>query len=118
MNLPGSKYFFFTSVLLLLSSGSIGQVTLASKTIADTGNHLNYYHLLSPAKPARPYTKLNYNPPTNQLMSWPNYPLSAEGVIRNMDQHERDNKLSNQIIKDIVTSLLSKKKRVAVIPKY
>lgn len=116
MNLPGSKYFFFTSVLLLLSSGSIGQFTIAANT--DTVNRLNYYHLLSPAKPARLYTKLNYSPPTNQLMSWPNYPLSAEGVIRNMDQHERDNKLSNQIIKDIVTSLLSKKKKVAVIPKY
>ncbi|WP_462238926.1 hypothetical protein [Ferruginibacter sp.] len=64
------------------------------------------------------HLKLNYARPNNQLMSWPNYPLTAAQIEQRDKQWEQDNKLSNVIAKDIITSILSKKKKVAVIPKF
>jgi hypothetical protein len=51
-------------------------------------------------------------------MSWPNYPSTAEAITRRMDQKAKDNKLQNIIAKDIIKSVFSKKKKIAVIPQY
>jgi hypothetical protein len=51
-------------------------------------------------------------------MSWPNYPSTAEGVMRRFEQNGRDNDVKNIVAKDLLKSLFSKKKKIAVIPKY
>ncbi len=88
------------------------------KNAAAANDPLFYYLNAVAEKPARTYTKLDYKRPNNQLMSWPNYPLTATQVQQRMDQHARDNKFSSKVAKDIINSFLSKKKPVAVIPKF
>lgn len=83
-----------------------------------TKNHLLYYHSFAQSKPTPAYTKLTYYRPNNQLMSWPNYPLTAAQIEQRDKQWEQENKLTNKIAKDIIASFLSKKKKVAVIPKF
>jgi len=51
-------------------------------------------------------------------MSWPDYPLTTTQIEQRNKQWEQDNKLTNKIAKDIITSLLSKKKKIAVIPQF
>jgi hypothetical protein len=79
---------------------------------------LSYYHQFTSVKPSKPYTHLTYTRPNNQLMSWPNYPSTAEGVMRRFEQNGRDNDVKNIVAKDLLKSLFSKKKKIAVIPKY
>jgi hypothetical protein len=79
---------------------------------------LFYYHELFAKKPAHPYIKIDYSRPNNQLMSWPNYPLTAAQIAQRDRNWKQENKVSSRVAKDIITSFLSKKKPVAVIPKF
>lgn len=113
-----SKYFFLMLVCLISIAShaqSIVENTVFHPVIKDP---LSYYHQFAAVKPSKPYTHLTYTRPNNQLMSWPNYPSTAEGVIRRFEQNARNNDVKNIIAKDIIKSLLSKKKKVAIIPKY
>jgi hypothetical protein len=117
MNIGRGKYCCFI-LLMGFSLPVFGQYTPAVTTTQNTTGILQYYHSVKEPKPARLYTKLVYSRPNNQLMSWPNYPSTAEGVIRRMDQNAKDNRLQTIIAKDIIKSVFSKKKKIAVIPKY
>lgn len=117
MNIGRGKYCYF---ILLMGFGLpvFGQYTTAATTTQNTAGILQYYYSVKEPNPARLYTKLVYIRPNNQLMSWPNYPSTAEGVIRRMDQNAKDNRLQNLIAKDIIKSVFGKKKKIAVIPQY
>jgi hypothetical protein len=122
MILNNSKYLFLNQLagytataFILLSTITVSAQDKDSMPIR---NPLYYYQHFAQSKPSPSYTKLTYTRPNNQLMSWPNYPLTAAQIEQRDKQWEQDNKLSNIIAKDIVTSMLSKKKKVAVIPKF
>jgi hypothetical protein len=81
-------------------------------------NVLLYYHSIAPAKVAHPYQRIDYTRPSDQLMSWPDFPLTATEIERRHRVADKENKVGNVIAKDIITGLLKKKTRVAVIPKF
>ena len=112
-----NKYFCLLMLVWLTShSAHAQQPVLAAYPL---NSPLQWYHAYVKEPTARPYTKLLYTRPNNQLMSWANdYPLTADQVKRRYEQHDRDNKVQNTIAKDVIRSLFSKKKKVAVIPKY
>jgi hypothetical protein len=117
MNIGWDKFCSF----LLLTGCSLpvfAQYTPDTATTQNKAGILQYYHSIKESKPVTQYTKLVYTRPKNQLMSWPNYPSTAEAVTRRMDQKVKDNKLQNIIAKDIIKSVFSKKKKIAVIPQY
>ncbi|MEI8058837.1 MAG: hypothetical protein WCG67_01670 [Ferruginibacter sp.] len=117
MKILGIKYWG----LFLLSGCSIpvfGQYTPDLATTQNTQGVLQYYYSIKKVASARTYTKLVYTRPNNQLMSWPNYPSTAEAVTRRMDQNVQNHKLQNIIAKDIIKSVFSKKKKNAIIPQY
>ena len=117
MNIGWAKYCGF----LLLTACSLPVLAQYTPDMATTQNQagvLQYYHSIKTVTPAKQYTKLVYTRPNNQLMSWPNYPSTAEAVTRRMNQNAKDNRLQNIIAKDIIKSVFSKKKKIAVIPQY
>lgn len=108
---PALAVFFLTAGL---------NAAAQQKDTAAPKNLLLYYNSSAQKqnKPARTYTKLNYTRPTNQLMSWPNYPLTAAQIEQRDRNWKQEHKLSSVVAKDIITSFLSKKKRTAVQPKF
>ena len=112
------KYIHLIALAMLTCAGAYGQYLKAPADSQDTKNKLAFYHSITAAKTTRQYLHPDYTRPNNQLMSWPNFPSTAEGVQRRMDEESRKNKLGNAIANDIITSILSKKKKVAVIPKF
>lgn len=110
------KYFFFTMLTAFCLSAK-GQYTAAVDSTNTTGI-LIYYHSSKEPKATRTYLHLDYTRPNNQLMSWPDYPLTAYEIEHRDRRREQENKISNKIAKDIITSLLHKKKKAAVIPTY
>lgn len=111
-----NKYFCLLMLVWLTShSAHAQQPVLAAYPL---NSPLQWYHAYVKEPTARPYTKLLYTRPNNQLMSWPNYPSTSEGVMRRLDQNKKNNQVQNTIAKDVIRSLFSKKKKVAVIPKY
>ena len=102
------------AVLLTVTGAAGAQI----KNPVAANNPLYFYNSIKVEQPARSYTKLNYKRPNNQLMSWPNYPLTAAQAEQRMNQNARDNKFSHKVAKDIITAVFSKKKPVAVIPKF
>ena len=79
---------------------------------------LFYYHSFTGTQAQHPYTHINYERPNNQPMSWPNFPVTATEQERRHRQFMQDNKASTVIAKDVITSLLKKKTKAAVIPKF
>jgi hypothetical protein len=112
------KYFHLMLLAILASTGVNAQYLKAPADSQDTKNKLTFYHTVTASKTTRQYLHPDYTRPNNQLMSWPNYPLTAWEIERRYRQDDVDSKLSNIIAKDIITSILSKKKKVAVIPKF
>jgi len=113
------KKYFHLIVLAILASPCVnGQYLKAPADSQDTKNKLSFYHSVTASKTTRTYLHPDYTRPNNQLMTWPNFPSTTEAVQRRMDEESRKNKLSNIIANDIITSILSKKKKVAVIPKF
>jgi hypothetical protein len=113
------KKYFQLMLLAILANFSVnGQYLKATGDSQDTKNKLTFYHSVTASKTTRTYLHPDYTRPNNQLMSWPNYPLTAWEIERRYKQDDVDSKLSNIIAKDIITSILSKKKKVAVIPKF
>lgn len=117
-----NKYFNVLLLAIITCLAAKGQYT---KPSADSPgsfkNNLAFYHAATAApaiKPARQYLHLNYTRPNNQLMSWPDYPLTPEEIKRRDEEDKQNKKLGNAIAKDIITSLLSKKKKIAAIPKF
>jgi hypothetical protein len=117
MNIGWGKYCGFL-LLMGFTLPAFAQYTPDTATTQNKTGVLQYYHSIKEVKTAKQYTKLVYTRPNNQLMSWPNYPSTPEAITRRMDQKAKDNKLQNIIAKDIIKSVFSKKKKIAVIPQY
>ena len=109
--------FSFTVMLLCCIATKAQNQTVANDS-SSTEKRLFYYHSFTSSKAARPYTKIDYTRPNNQLMSWPNFPLTATELERRHRVAEKEEKVSSVIAKDIITNLLKKKTKVAVIPKF
>jgi hypothetical protein len=105
-------------LMALFSNCTSAQNKLLNKDSNNTQTRLLYYHSFTSAKPVHPYTKIDYTRPNNQLMSWPNFPLTATEMERRHRVAEKEEKVSSVIAKDIITNLLKKKTKVAVIPKF
>ena len=69
--------------------------------------------------PIKPNPKLNehFRSPNNQLMRWPNYPLTAEQIEkRDKNNHKT---VGEQVATDVIKSYLkSKKKPAATAPRF
>jgi len=107
------KYYLFGMVISLCCS--LNSKAQDHRPVPD---RLYYYHSFTSSKPAHPYTKIDYTRPNNQLMSWPNFPLTATEIERRHRVAEQESKPSSVIAKDIITNLLKKKTKTAVIPKF
>jgi len=105
-------YLFCIALLLLCGLNSRAQYQRLAY------DPLQYYHIFTSSKPVHPYTKIDYTRPNNQLMSWPNFPLTATEIERRHRVAEQESKPSSVIAKDIITNLLKKKTKTAVIPKF
>jgi hypothetical protein len=112
------RTLFGTILLLCCYLSSTAQNQQPVKDSSNTQKRLLYYHSYTNSKPAHPYTKIDYTRPNDQLMSWPNFPLTATEMERRHRVAEKEEKLSSVIAKDIITNLLKKKTKVAVIPKF
>ena len=100
------------------------------KYIKPSPDYLNHGGRLSSILLAAIKTTLKPNPqinerfkrPNNQLMSWPNYPLTAAQIAARDARYDRP--ITRQIIEDIaesyVNSILNgtRKKPVATVPKF
>jgi hypothetical protein len=107
------------AAFLLLYNTIVAQNTTVKKDTGTTANSLAFYHSYSSDKAAtHPYTHINYTRPNNQLMSWPNFPLTPTEFERRRRQYVQENKPSSVIAKDIITNILKKKTKVAVVPKF
>ncbi|GAB2819878.1 hypothetical protein GCM10027043_20600 [Ferruginibacter profundus] len=107
------------AIFLLLCITGSAQNTIVKKDSSNSSNALTFYHSFTNAKTTtHPYTHINYTRPNNQLMSWPNFPLTPTEFERRHRQYVQENKVSSVIAKDIITNILKKKTKVAVVPKF
>jgi len=104
--------------ILFFSLNASAQNKPTTTDSSNTQKRLFYYHSFTSLKPVHPYTKIDYTLPNDQLMSWPNFPLTATEMERRHRVAEKEEKLSSVIAKDIITNILKKKPKVAVIPKF
>jgi hypothetical protein len=127
MFFKGAKYYAFLQLKLILSWLFVAVFTLGANAqnkpaVKDSAYFLKSF--LSQATPkkstltANPTIKTRYARPNNQLMSWPNYPLTAYQIEQRDKLLAKRRKLENVIANDILKSFLSKKTKTAVIPKF
>jgi hypothetical protein len=121
----GAKYLYIKLLnpllVIIVTTCCSLRVEAQNKVAAkdsSTQQRLVYYHRFTNSKPIHPYTKIDYTRPNNQLMSWPNFPLTATEIERRHRVSEQENKPGAVIAKDIITNLLRKKTKVAVIPTF
>jgi hypothetical protein len=112
------KICFNIVLVLFLCTKASAQVNPVAKDSSNIKNNMFFYHSIAPVKTQHPYQRINYTRPNNQLMSWPDYPLTLSEIKRRDEQWKEDHKLSNIIAKDFVQSILTKKKKSAVVPKF
>jgi hypothetical protein len=121
------KYYTLVLPKLVLSWAVVGLFTLGAAAqnkpdVEDSAYFLKSF--LSQATPKKstlivnPTIKTRYARPNNQLMSWPNYPLTAYQIQQRDKQLAESSKLKNVIANDVLKSFLSKKTKTAVIPKF
>lgn len=115
------------SIVLAMLFASLVQAQNKLKAISDTPNHLSPLLVSSFKKPVKPVADLNehFKSPTNQLMFWPNYPLTYAQIEARNREWERENsrslgeQIASDIIKGYVNSLIyGKKHPPANIPKF
>ena len=81
--------------------------------------HLNPFLLSAFRKPVQPNPNLNdrFKPPTNQLMSWTAYYLSADQ--RQAKYRENNPSFASEVVNNIVHNIISgKPAKPAAIPKF
>ena len=105
-------------ISLLFYTHTTAQNIAMPKADSSKQKTLAFYHAFTSAQTQHPYTHIDYTRPNDQLMSWPNFPLTPTEVERRHRQYLQENKPSSVIAKDIITSILKKKTKVAVIPKF
>jgi len=133
--LSGSKRYLYLfsrktilSIVLAMVFASPAQAQNKLKASSDSSRHLSPLLVSSFKKPVRPAENLNehFKSPSNQLMFWPNYPLTAAQIEARQREWERRNSysLGEQIAGDIaeayIKSIISgiNKKPVAVVPRF
>jgi membrane-anchored protein YejM (alkaline phosphatase superfamily) len=112
------KPAFCFAVALFICWSVSGQSKLIVKDTTNTCIILFYFHQYSNTKMVHPFTHVDYTRPNNQLMSWPNYPLTTEQFDERARYQDENRKLQSIIAGEILKSLLSKKNKVAAIPKF
>ena len=112
------KICFNIILILFLCTKVSAQTTPEVKDTCTIKNNSSYSLSIAPVKTPYPFQHRDYTRPNNQLLSWPDYPLTLAEIKRRDEQWKQDRKLSNIIAKDIVETILSKKKPVAVVPKF
>jgi hypothetical protein len=121
------KYCTFLLLKLVLSWTAVVLFTLGAAAQNKPGVKDSTYFLksfLSQSTPKRsalianPTIKTRYTRPNNQLMSWPNYLLTAYQIQQRDKKLAESRKLKNVIANDVLKSFLSKKTTTAVIPKF
>lgn len=122
------KQFFHlkTGLTIVLSLGFalVLQAQNKLQEKSSPGHQLNPLLMASFKKPARPASDLNerFKRPTNQLMSWPNYPLTAQQIMHRNRKYEQS--IGQQIVSDIAESYINaildgrNKKPVATRPRF
>jgi len=133
--LSGSKRYLYLfprktilSIVLILGLCPLLPAQNKLATANSSPNHLSPLLVSSFKKPARPVENLNehFKSPDNQLMFWPNYPLTATQIEARQREWDRRNSqsLGQQIAGDIaetyIKSIISgrNKKPVATAPKF
>ncbi|MEI9956639.1 MAG: hypothetical protein WDM90_10145 [Ferruginibacter sp.] len=111
------KAFATIILIITLNTGVSAQVTPPNDS-ARIKNNLSFYHSITPDKNNHIYQRVDYSRPKNQFMSWADAPLTATQIEQRNEKWKVDNKLPDIIVRDIVQSFLSKKKKVAVVPKF
>ena len=112
------KHLFCIGPVLLLCCKTTAQNIPVPKADTTKQDALFYYHSFTGTQALHPYTHINYARPDNQPMSWPNFPLTPTEQERRHRQYMQDTKPATVIAKDIITSMLKKKAKAAVIPKF
>ena len=112
------KIGFIAILLSLLYTEAAAQISPFVKDSSSTKTDLSFYHTIAPVKTPHPFQHIDYTRPNDQLMSWPNFPLTPTEIERRHRVMEQENKPSSIIAKDIIKNILGKKKKVAVIPKF
>jgi hypothetical protein len=127
MFFKGAKYYAFFRLKLILSClftvlFTWGATAQNKPAVKDSAYFLkSFLNQAAPKKSAliaNPVIKTRYARPNNQLMSWPNYPLTAYQIQQRDKQLAESRKLKNVIANDVLKSLLSKKTTIAVIPRF
>src|SRR5882672_3499106 len=107
---PGLKYSFCTGLFLFVVTLTNGQITTPVKDSSrSVKSSLVFYHSMAPEKVQHPFQHIDYTRPNNQLMSWPNFPLTATEIERRHRQFDQEEKPAAVIARDIITSILKKK---------
>jgi hypothetical protein len=118
LRLPMQKSIAIMAVLLLVCILATAQ---NKPVFTDSTNYLksflNQSHNTNKLTP-NPTVKTRYARPNNQLMSWPNYPLTAYQMEQRSKQLSENRKLKNVIANEVIKVLLTKKTATAVIPKF
>ncbi len=108
-------------IALLLGSASLLQAQNKPEEKSNPGNQLNPLLFSSFKKPA-PDLSERFKRPTNQLMSWPNYPLTAQQIMQRDEKYNQPigKQIASEIAESYINSLLSgrNKKPVAVRPRF
>lgn len=116
--LSGSPRYLYLScqrtiacIVLLLLFASQAQAQNKLNPATDLPNHLSPLLVSSFKHPPRPISNLNehFKRPTNQLMSWPNFPLTyAEIEARDREWERRYNRpFVEQVASDIIKSYVN-----------
>ena len=125
-----NKYWqFFPCKTVLTIAFDFGSVSLLQaqnkpEEKSNPGQHLNPLLFSSFKKPVKPAADLNerFKRPTNQLMSWPNYPLTAQQIMQRDEKYNQPigKQILNEMAESYINSLLNgrNKKPVAVRPRF
>ncbi|MBL0183650.1 MAG: hypothetical protein IPP96_15715 [Chitinophagaceae bacterium] len=116
------------SIVLMLCFASLTHAQNKLVASNTSPNHLSPLLVSSFKKPVKPIENLNeyFKSPDNQLMFWPNYPLTAAQIEARQREWDRRNSqsLGQQIAGDIAESYIKSlinginKKPVANVPKF
>jgi hypothetical protein len=118
LRLPLQKYIALIAVLLLVCIAVTAQNKLVfTDSTGYLKSFLNQSRNTNKLIP-NPTVKTRYARPNNQLMSWPDYPLTGYQIEQRNKQLAESRKLKNVIAHDVIKALLTKKTATAVIPKF
>ena len=121
-------YLFFRKIILpvVLVSGFTSLAHAQNKPAEKNSSiqHLSPLLLSAPGKSIKPASNLNqhFKRPGNQLMNWPDYPLTAAQIMERDKTYDQPigQQLARSIAESYIKSILDgkNKKPVASVPKF